>query len=68
MPQPDGPMSAVTVPGAKSSETSASAWCLPNHACTPRASSPVPIARALGTRGEAELATSDSDEVIRRPF
>ena len=31
-PQPDGPINAVTVPAAKSSEISESTWFLLNHA------------------------------------
>ena len=64
LPQPEGPIRAVTVPAAKSSDTSASAWCLPNHACTPRASRPVPIGcEFIALRLEAE-ATEDSDEGV----
>ena len=42
LPQPDGPMRPVTVFSGKWSVTSASAWCLSNHAWRPRASSPPP--------------------------
>ena len=39
MPQPDGPISAVTVPGSMSSDTRSSTLWSPNQADTLRASS-----------------------------
>jgi hypothetical protein len=40
LPQPDGPISAVTVPGSMFSETRSSTLRWPNHAEMLRASSP----------------------------
>ncbi len=40
LPQPDGPISAVTLPGSMVSETRSSTLCVPNHAEMPRASRP----------------------------
>jgi hypothetical protein len=53
LPQPDGPMSAVTVPAAKSRETFSSARWLPNQAWTPRASRPEPSGALPGSRTRA---------------
>ena len=64
LPQPDGPISAVTVPAEKSSETFSSAWCLPNQAWTPRASRPTPSGAEPLVRAAARFsATSPSDLV-----
>ena len=40
LPQPDGPISAVTLPGSIDSVTWSSTWCVPNQAVMPTASSP----------------------------
>ena len=61
LPQPDGPISAVTVPAPKFKLMSESTWCFPNQACTPRVSSPVP-SEALPGDFTLAAATSASDD------
>jgi len=39
-PHPDGPMRPVTVRAGNRNDMSRKAWCLPNHACAERVSSP----------------------------
>ena len=63
-PQPDGPIRAVTVPVKKSRVTLLSAWCLPNHACTPRASRPEPIGLEPTFFSPRALATAESEFVL----
>ena len=60
-PQPDGPISAVTVPAAKSNVTSLRACFAPNQACTPRASSPEPSGAVPGFLVWRADATSASE-------
>jgi len=57
LPQPDGPIRAVTEPAANSRFISAKTWFLPNQACTPRASSPVPVAELAWVRSTLAFAT-----------
>ena len=61
LPQPEGPINAVTVPAAKSREILDKAWCLPNQAWTPRVSSPVPRARVPGALTDFACATSANE-------
>ena len=60
-PQPDGPINAVTVPVAKSIEISSKTCFLPNQACTPLASRPLPPAIGLPTFTCRADATSPSE-------
>ena len=57
LPQPDGPIRAVTDPAANSRFISAKTWFLPNQACTPRASNPVPVAVLAWVRSILAFAT-----------
>ena len=61
LPHPDGPISAVTVPDAKSKVTSFNACFDPNHAFTLRASRPVPIGMLPGAFSSREDATEARD-------
>ena len=63
-PQPEGPIRAVTVPEKKSRVTLLSAWCLPNHACTPRASRPEPIGFEPIFFSPLAFATAESELVF----
>ena len=65
-PQPDGPISAVTVPDEKSKEISRSARWLPNQAWILRASRPEPIADVPGAFWLREFATSAKEEGFTR--
>ena len=60
-PHPDGPISAVTVPAAKSNVTSFSTCLAPNHACTPRDSRPDPSGAVPGVFTARVDATSASE-------
>jgi len=64
LPQPDGPIRAVTVPAAKSSDTSERTCLVPNHAWTPRVSRPVPNKLLPGTRCSRLPATDASDDGV----
>ena len=64
-PQPDGPISAVTVPDQKSRDISLRTSLSPNQAWTPRASSPTPRAPDPGFFFAAALAaTLESDDGV----
>ena len=63
-PQPDGPISAVTVPDQKSRDISLRTSLSPNQAWTPRASSPTPRAPDPGFFFAAALAATVSDKGI----
>ena len=62
-PQPDGPINAVTVPVAKSIEISSKTCFLPNQACTPLASRPLPPELGLPALTVRADATSPSERV-----
>ena len=68
LPQPDGPINAVTVPEKKSIEISSSTCFLPNHACTPLASRPVEPAVGWPTFARLADATSESEWVATDCF
>ncbi len=64
-PQPEGPMRAVTVPVGKSSDISLTAWYLPNHACTLRASRPLPMGCSERLRAAAEAVATSPKLLVR---
>src|SRR5580658_8012825 len=55
LPQPDGPISAVTLNGSMSSETSARTWWLANQAWTRR------VRRLEGAAGASPAGTCGAD-------